>query len=371
MGGFCLTFSSCSWIVRSFSGNCAAPLLSSYHSNRYYIASGYKISSKNDKRYGLSIASTSFSSSASVKNINFRHVNEEIKIQFTNGIPVMILPLPSRQEKCLFVIRPISDTVGFLCEKIINEDSGVQLIGFYTSDGIRISKSISAQYLIKLVRFRLRINDDLYNCSLDVDEQNWKSFQSLDKDTDINDLCAKVASLHAILNVDDLNNRRKEMILKHLEKIDSELKPLMIIRRKIEEECEIFSRRLIWLGFSALCIQMGFFMRLVWWDFSWDVIEPITYFTTHSAILLVFGYYLTTRQNFEYTALQDRTFNKCFHRRAQRYNFNVERYNELCTSKNEISSNLKQMEGSFLQQLPTRNLIPESYTTLTHQSRNK
>jgi len=36
--------------------------------------------------------------------------------------------------------------------------------------------------------------------------------------------------------------------------------------------------RLMWGGFFGLCAQWGLMMRLTWYEYSWDVMEPIAYF---------------------------------------------------------------------------------------------
>jgi hypothetical protein len=55
------------------------------------------------------------------------------KIYVKNGLPMIDIPLPSRRENCQFVLRPMSDTVGSLSEALVNEDSGIEVVTFYTS----------------------------------------------------------------------------------------------------------------------------------------------------------------------------------------------------------------------------------------------
>jgi hypothetical protein len=68
------------------------------------------------------------------------------------------------------------------------------------------------------------------------------------------------------------------------------------MRKNIEIECETIVRRIFWFGFTALCIQMGVFARLTWWEYSWDIMEPVTYFSTFSTVIITLGYYLVTKQ---------------------------------------------------------------------------
>ena len=48
------------------------------------------------------------------------------------------------------------------------------------------------------------------------------------------------------------------------------------------------------LGFMAL--QFGFLARLTWWEYSWDIMEPVTYFVTYATSMLCYGYFVLTRE---------------------------------------------------------------------------
>ena len=48
------------------------------------------------------------------------------------GLPVLTVPLPSRRERCQFVLRPIGSTVGDLLNDIKREDGGVDRAAVYT-----------------------------------------------------------------------------------------------------------------------------------------------------------------------------------------------------------------------------------------------
>lgn len=52
--------------------------------------------------------------------------------------------------------------------------------------------------------------------------------------------------------------------------------------------------------------QFGFMARLTWWEYSWDVMEPVTYFVGYATAIAMFAYYVITRQvrAFCYSLLQ-------------------------------------------------------------------
>jgi calcium uniporter protein, mitochondrial len=55
-------------------------------------------------------------------------------------------------------------------------------------------------------------------------------------------------------------------------------------------------QRTFWAGFAAICFQVGVFARLTWWEYSWDIMEPITYFATFSTVVISLAYYIVTKQ---------------------------------------------------------------------------
>ena len=275
------------------------------------------------------------------------------KIHLKNGLPIIDVPLPSRRENCQFILRPMSDTIGSLTEALVTEDSGIEVVTFYTADGQRISKSTRIQHLLTFTEFFLRINDAYYKFELDSQFDVMTS----DKIKMLGDIQSKISSLYTVLNVDDYKNRRENSLLVSIENVERELRPLLIVRRTIENECEIYAHRVFWSGFLAICYQVGVFARLTWWEYSWDIMEPITYFSTFSSVVIALGYYVVTKQNFEYSSAHSRILGKDFYRRAQKYSFDANRFNELQALRCELYTDLRRLRDPLLQNLPDERLV--------------
>uniref|UniRef100_A0A914NFV8 Calcium uniporter protein n=1 Tax=Meloidogyne incognita TaxID=6306 RepID=A0A914NFV8_MELIC len=264
------------------------------------------------------------------------------QVYLKNGLPFIDIPLPSRKENCHFILRPFGDTVGSLSESLSNEDSGIEVIAFYTCEGLRISKCTRIHHLLTFPTLYLRINDSFYK--FDVDTSFYIS--SLDKAESFNDIKSKISTLYTVFDVEEYKIRKESILLNNLENVERKLRPLIIIRKNIEKECEKHSKRIFWSGFSAVCFQVGVFARLTWWEYSWDIMEPITYFSTFSSVVIALAYYLVTKQNFEYSSANIRIFNKDFYRRARKYCFDVAQFNDLIKIKDGLNCELQRIRNN-------------------------
>ena len=45
-----------------------------------------------------------------------------------------------------------------------------------------------------------------------------------------------------------------------------------------------------------MAAQYGVLARLTWWEYSWDIMEPVTYFITAGYAIAMYGYFLLTQQ---------------------------------------------------------------------------
>lgn len=52
----------------------------------------------------------------------------------------------------------------------------------------------------------------------------------------------------------------------------------------------------MWALLAAMSMQAGFFARLTWWEYSWDIMEPVTYFATFATMIASLAYYIHTSQ---------------------------------------------------------------------------
>lgn len=68
------------------------------------------------------------------------------------------------------------------------------------------------------------------------------------------------------------------------------------MKAQLSHTAEFHSSRALWVGLALLSVQGGALAWLTWWVYSWDVMEPVTYFITYATSMGAFSYYVLTKQ---------------------------------------------------------------------------
>lgn len=108
-----------------------------------------------------------------------------------------------------------------------------------------------------------------------------------------------------------------------------ELKMLQEKKEEIDMLAHKQVRRILWSGLGFAVVQVGLFFRLTFWDFSWDVMEPIAFFTTTTGIVIGYTYFLFTSRDPSYQDLMQRLFLSRQRKLFKKHNFDGERFKEL------------------------------------------
>ncbi|KAL8206120.1 hypothetical protein R6Q57_009671 [Mikania cordata] len=108
-----------------------------------------------------------------------------------------------------------------------------------------------------------------------------------------------------------------------------ELKKLKAKQEEIDVQAHKQVQCILWAGFGLSLAQASLFFRLTFWEFSWDVMEPITFFTTSSGLILGYAYFLLTSKDPSYQDLMKRLFLSRRRKLIKKHNFDVKRFMEL------------------------------------------
>nr|CAH8871700.1 unnamed protein product [Trichobilharzia regenti] len=313
-----------------------------------------------NKRVNLAQIQSLLSHSISVSSLDTVSVFNE------NGLPRITVPLPSRREACSFILKPLQHTVGDLSNFIKCEDNGVDRIAFFSEDGTRIAKSNSVADLLSS-NFHLIINDQKYH----VDTSSL-SFEFSAVPRDIADARQLVVKLASAFHIDEFYAQKQHQLEKCIEDVILQLEPFEQQKSVIATQAAQRTRRLTWLGLGAMGVQFGLLARLTWWEYSWDIMEPVTYFVGYATSMAMYAYYVITRQDYTLPQVFDREYLKSFYKSADKLSFDVERYNELRDQLAHLKSELRRLKDPLLHRLPlqqTEYLIPEQVEDILNHNK--
>ncbi|KAL8516475.1 hypothetical protein ACS0TY_014941 [Phlomoides rotata] len=130
---------------------------------------------------------------------------------------------------------------------------------------------------------------------------------------------------------------RKAVPLALLPEDDQSKEELMKLQKE-KDEIDVLAhkqvRRILWTGLGFAVVQVGLFFRLTFWEFSWDVMEPIAFFSTAIGIVIGYAYFLFTSRDPTYQDLLKRLFLSRQRKLIKKHNFDIQRFVELQKKSN-------------------------------------
>merc|ERR1711935_189249 len=265
-----------------------------------------------------------------------------VSVETVQGLPHLTVPLPSRNEPCIFVLKPVTHTIGDLVMMLKTEDHGIDRVIIRSIEGMRIASTTSIQTLMKS-DFDLVINDFAHRVQPPPFEVGAGLNTPLDEKDGrrLGDVRALVGELYEALHVEEHQARQEQKLVRELEAMRDELAPLEDSRKMLAEQAEKRSGNLTWLGLGLMSVQFGILARLTWWEYSWDIMEPVTYFVTYGTAIACYAYFVLTRQDYLLPDVRDRQYLLNFHKRARKSEWDISKYNSLkegiCRAEVELS----------------------------------
>ncbi|XP_006411958.2 calcium uniporter protein 1, mitochondrial [Eutrema salsugineum] len=108
-----------------------------------------------------------------------------------------------------------------------------------------------------------------------------------------------------------------------------ELKELEAIKTVIDEKAHSLVRRELWAGLGYLIIQTAGFMRLTFWELTWDVMEPVCFYVTSVYFMAGYAFFLRTSREPSFEGFYQSRFEAKQRKLMEAQDFDVGRYDEL------------------------------------------
>ncbi|CAF3267560.1 unnamed protein product [Rotaria socialis] len=285
-----------------------------------------------------------------VKN-NSTNTIPEPTISYSDSALVLSLILPSRQETCRFHLNLHTTTVGQLIDEIQQEDAGIEHVQIFDKKGTLFSKSCGMSSLIQSP-FTIQLNRQRTYLFDPINKLQIKDTIVRQSTTDSSSIEDTVATLYYALNVMKIYHVKYAELKAEADTLTTQLEPLEKMKNKLANKCQRYTSRCIWYGLAAMSFQVGALAELTWDVYSWDIVEPISYFVAYGSVIAVYAFYLMTRSDFEYLTWSDRLFLRQFYRVAHRHGFDISLYNDLKNRLFLVNTDLARLRAPLSFSLP-------------------
>jgi Mitochondrial calcium uniporter len=114
-----------------------------------------------------------------------------------------------------------------------------------------------------------------------------------------------------------------------LDELKSEFIPLFQRKRELDNKSQKSAERMLWGGMAYYSLQTLFLARLTWWEFNWDIMEPVTYFITVGTGVASFAYFNIQKSEYTYDHLRGVMISKRMFKNYVSNDFPIDKYFEL------------------------------------------
>jgi Mitochondrial calcium uniporter len=87
--------------------------------------------------------------------------------------------------------------------------------------------------------------------------------------------------------------------------VQESLKPMHDLKAALDNRAAISASRYIWLLTSGILAGAGGYWYLVYVHFSWDIMEPVTFFTGLGVSTSGYAWWMATNKAYEYSNVYD------------------------------------------------------------------
>ncbi|KFW69240.1 Mitochondrial calcium uniporter regulatory subunit MCUb, partial [Pygoscelis adeliae] len=278
--------------------------------------------------------------------------SDEVTINYRHGLPVITLTLPTRSERCRFTVKPMRlfTTSGPFKQGNKKQRWDKTDLLHFSRDGSKVSDATLMEVLL-MNDFKLVVNNTAYSVSPPA-----KETLSSEHATEMEDIKSLVHRLFVALHLEDHQIRKERELLQKLDHLKEELLPLEQMKARITDRADAKTSRLLWVGLALMSTQGGALAWLTWWVYSWDIMEPVTYFITYGSAMAFYAYFVLTKQDYIYPDAKDRQFLHYFYQKSKKQHFNVERYNKLKEDLAEAEESLRRLRQPLHLRLPIQEI---------------
>eukprot|EP00123_Amoebidium_parasiticum_P013350 comp21907_c0_seq1/m.31453 comp21907_c0_seq1/g.31453 ORF comp21907_c0_seq1/g.31453 comp21907_c0_seq1/m.31453 type:complete len:330 (-) comp21907_c0_seq1:527-1516(-) len=252
--------------------------------------------------------------------------------------PRLILPVGG-EAKRMFVVSPNDNVSHFI--KSVETETGAEAKA--TVDDVEVAGSTDMSCLVGAT-FDLHIGSQRFTVNPSTCSQS-----KITHDLGISNVeYARdlLKQLYTVLDVERAAAEKASDLKTKVVELRRELEPMEDMVSAASKRAEKHTNRLIWGGLGLMGVQFGILFRMTYWEYSWDIVEPLTYFVTYANTIGAYWMFVITQKDLEYRTMAERKFIQTLHKQARKRGVDISRYNELKRELAEKELQLNKLLGS-------------------------
>ncbi|KAJ7644660.1 hypothetical protein FB45DRAFT_898414 [Roridomyces roridus] len=145
------------------------------------------------------------------------------------------------------------------------------------------------------------------------------------------------------------NSVHSEVVLEvqRLASIERQLRDMEELKRACDHEAKRGARRMATAGFGLLAVYWGGVARLTFWDYGWDVMEPITYLSGLSTVMAGYLWFLYQGREVSYSSVLDRSIDSRRETLYKARGFDIEQWLDLSSEARRLRGEIRRVEGEY------------------------
>ncbi|KAJ7734742.1 hypothetical protein DFH07DRAFT_844425 [Mycena maculata] len=140
---------------------------------------------------------------------------------------------------------------------------------------------------------------------------------------------------------------RTRFLRRRLEYIQAQLKGMEELKNACDREAHRGARRMATGGFGVLAIYWATVARLTFWDYGWDVMEPITYLSGLSTVMAGYLWFLYQGREVSYSSVLDRSISARRENLYKARGFDIERWMDLVSEAKGLRSEIRRISEDY------------------------
>lgn len=137
-------------------------------------------------------------------------------------------------------------------------------------------------------------------------------------------------------SLESVQDSKIQKLLHELKHLKEGLNKLQVEKDVLDRKASSNVRKIIYGSFLYLTLQTSIYAKFTWYDFGWDIMEPVTYFTTFTTITLSYLYFLIHGGEYTYEHASQYLLAKQRGKLYFKHQFNIYEYERLISEAESI-----------------------------------